>query len=81
MQTIRQAFILLRQNPLLSTIFILGTAFAITMIMAIVITWQMKYADIEPEVNRNRSLYISKMHCRVRKTRTGIIIQPVRRLS
>ena len=31
MQTIRQAFILLRQNPLLSTIFILGTAFAITM--------------------------------------------------
>ena len=62
MQTIRQAFILLRQNPLLSTIFILGTAFAITMIMAIVITWQMKYADIEPEVNRNRSLYISKMH-------------------
>ena len=62
MQTIRQVFILLRQNPLLSTIFILGTAFAITMIMAIVITWQMKYADIEPEVNRNRSLYISKMH-------------------
>ena len=57
MQTIRQAFILLRQNPLLSAIFILGTAFAITMIMAIVITWQMKYADIEPEVNRNRSLY------------------------
>ena len=62
MQTIRQAFILLRQNPLLSPIFILGTAFAITMIMAIVIAWQMKYADIEPEVNRSRSLYISKMH-------------------
>ena len=61
MQTIRQAFILLRQNPLLSTIFILGTAFAITMIMAIVITWQMKYADMEPEVNRSRSLYVSAM--------------------
>ena len=42
MQTIRQAFILLRQNPLLSAIFILGTAFAITMIMAIVITWQIE---------------------------------------
>lgn len=62
MQTIRQAFILLRQNPLLSTISILGTAFAITMIMAIVITWQTKYADTEPEVNRSRSLYISKTH-------------------
>lgn len=62
MQTIRQAIALLRQNPLLSTISILGTAFAITMIMAIVITWQTKYSDIEPEVNRSRCLYISKIH-------------------
>lgn len=62
MQTIRQAFILLRQNPLLSTISILGTAFAITMIMAIVITWQTKYSDIEPEVNRSRCLFVSKTH-------------------
>ena len=38
MQTVRQAFTILKQNPLLSTISILGTAFAITMIMAIVIT-------------------------------------------
>ena len=52
MQTVRQAFTILKQNPLLSTISILGTAFAITMIMAIVITWQTKYADLEPEVNR-----------------------------
>lgn len=50
MQTVRQAFTILKQNPLLSTISILGTAFAITMIMAIVITWQTKYADLEPEV-------------------------------
>lgn len=46
MQTVRQAFTILKQNPLLSTISILGTAFAITMIMAIVITWQTKYADL-----------------------------------
>lgn len=62
MQTIRQAFTILKQNPLLSTISILGTAFAITMIMAIVITWQTKYADLEPEVNRSRCLYFSGMH-------------------
>ena len=31
MQTVRQAFTILKQNPLLSTISILGTAFAITM--------------------------------------------------
>ena len=46
MQTVRQAFTILKQNPLLSTISILGTAFAITMIMAIVIIWQTKYADL-----------------------------------
>ena len=62
MQTIRHAFTILKQNPLLSTISILGTAFAITMIMAIVITWQTKYADLEPEVNRSRCLYFSAMH-------------------
>lgn len=62
MQTVRQAFTILKQNPLLSTISILGTAFAITMIMAIVITWQTKYADLEPEVNRSRCLYFSAMH-------------------
>ena len=33
MQTVRQAFTILKQNPLLSTISILGTAFAITMII------------------------------------------------
>lgn len=62
MRIIRQTFVILKQNPLLSTISILGTAFAITMIMAIVITWQTKYADLEPEVNRSRCLYFSAMH-------------------
>lgn len=62
MQTVRQAFVILKQNPLLSTISILGTAFAITMIMAIVITWQTKYADLEPEVNRSRCLYLTSLH-------------------
>ena len=62
MQTVRQTFTILKQNPLLSTISILGTAFAITMIMAIVIIWQTKYADLEPEVNRSRCLYFSAMH-------------------
>lgn len=62
MYIIRQTFTLLRQNLLLSVISILGTAFAITMIMAVVITWQTKYADLEPEVNRNSCLYFSAMH-------------------
>lgn len=61
-KTILQTFVLLRQNPLRSTISILGTAIAITMIMAIVITWQTKYSDTEPEVNRSRCRYFSAMH-------------------
>lgn len=59
---IYQSFTNLRQNPLLSIISIAGTAFAITMIMSIVITWQTKYADFAPEVNRSRSLYVMAMH-------------------
>ncbi len=59
---IRQTIMNLRQNPFLSAISIAGTAFAITMIMAIVITWQTKYADFTPEVNRSRSLYVTAMH-------------------
>lgn len=60
-QTINQALTLFRQNPLLSAISILGTALAISMIMAMVITWQTKYADMEPEVNRHRCLYVRSM--------------------
>lgn len=59
---LKQTLALLRQNPLLSVISILGTAFAITMIMVVVITWQTKYADLSPEVNRSRCLYLSGMH-------------------
>lgn len=55
---------LLRQQPLLSAISILGTAFAITMIMAIVITWQIKYSPLSPENNRDRCLYV--MHMTIR---------------
>lgn len=62
MYIIRQTFTLLRQNLLLSIISILGTAFAITMIMAIVITGQTKYSNLEPEVNRSSCLYFSAMH-------------------
>ena len=74
MQTIRQAFTILKQNPLLSTISILGTAFAITMIMAIVITWQTKYADLEPEVNRSRCLCMY----RERRIRIGTTLASLR---
>lgn len=42
-QLIRQTIELLRHNVLLSVISILGTAFAICLIMVMVIAWQVKY--------------------------------------
>lgn len=71
MTLIRQTYTLLRQNPLLSTISILGTAFAITMIMAIVIVWQTKYSNLPPEVNRDRCLYITALHLQGKPNRTN----------
>lgn len=41
-QLIRQTIELLRHNVLLSVISILGTAFAICLIMVMVIAWQVK---------------------------------------
>lgn len=49
-QLIRQTFALLRQNPLLSIVSILGTAFAITMIMAIVMN---RYSRIFHRADRS----------------------------
>ena len=57
-QYIKQAFYLLKENKLISFISIVGTAFAIAMIMVITILFQIKNADYRPEVNRSRTLYI-----------------------
>lgn len=57
-QLTRQTIELLRQNPLMSIISILGTAFAICLIMILVISWQVKYRAAVPETNLDRSMFI-----------------------
>lgn len=57
-QYIKQSFTLLRQNRLLSVIAIVGTALAIAMIMCIVLVYQVKTANYEPEVNRDRTVKV-----------------------
>ena len=52
----KQAFYLLRENKLLSTISIIGTALAIAMIMVIVITLRATIAPFAPETHRDRML-------------------------
>lgn len=51
----------LRENPIITWVSVLGTALAICMIMVLVITFQVRLVDCEPEVNRSRSLYVSAM--------------------
>ena len=52
----KQAFYLLRENKLLSSISIIGTALAIAMIMVIVITLRATIAPFAPESHRDRML-------------------------
>ncbi len=59
LQYIKQAWQMLKENKLLSSISILGTALAICMIMIIVILYQVNTANISPEVHRNRTYHIS----------------------
>ncbi|GHV04996.1 ABC transporter permease [Bacteroidia bacterium] len=57
-QYFKQAWLLLRENPLLSIISIAGTALAITLIMVLVITYEVRTANYKPEMNRDRMLYV-----------------------
>lgn len=60
----RQAIQMLRQNSFISVISILGTAVAIMMIMAIIVSDEVKSVDLAPESNRSLTLYISSQTLR-----------------
>lgn len=55
----KQALKMLKQNKFISIVSILGTAIAIMMIMAIVVSDEIKNASIAPEINRHRTYYIN----------------------
>jgi len=56
---LRHAFALIREDKLFSAIYVAGTAVAIASAMVIAIVFNMLLADIPPEVNRSRTLYVS----------------------
>lgn len=64
----KQAWQLIKENPVLSTISILGTALAICMIMVMVMSHQVKNAPYPPETNRDRMLYVKWMASREKGT-------------
>lgn len=57
-QYIRQAFQMLKENRLVSTISIMGTAISITMFMMVVLVLQVQVANYYPEEHRDRMLYV-----------------------
>ena len=56
---LKQAWALLRQNPLFSTLYIAGTGLAIAMTMIVAMIYYVKLAPVYPEVNRGRTLYLT----------------------
>ena len=48
----------IRENPLVSSISIAGTALSIAMIMVVVLIFQIKSANYAPETKRDRMLYV-----------------------
>ena len=58
---IRQAFAMMREEKLFSSIYILGTALAIAFTMVMAVVYYAKLANIAPEVNRSRTVYVRGM--------------------
>jgi putative ABC transport system permease protein len=59
-QLSKQVLATLKENPVLSLISIAGTALAIAMIMTLVIIYEVRTANYRPEVNRDRTLYVTR---------------------
>ena len=57
-QYFKQAWALLKQNPLFSTLYIVGTGLAIGMTMIVAMIYYVKLAPVYPEENRGRTLYL-----------------------
>lgn len=56
---LKQAWELLRQNPLFSTLYIAGTGLAIAMTMIMAVIYYVKIAPVYPETNRMGTHYIT----------------------
>jgi len=55
---LKQAWNLMKQNPLFSTLYIVGTGISIVMTMVIAIVYYVRLAPIYPETNRMRTLVV-----------------------
>lgn len=60
-QYFTQAIHMLKENPLVNTISILGTTFSVAMILVIILVFQIEMQGFPPETNRDRMLYMLAM--------------------
>ena len=60
-QYIKQAWTMMRQNKLFTSIYVAGTGLSIAFTMVLFIIYYVKFAPVYPEYNRNRTLVISSM--------------------
>ena len=59
-QYIKQAWTMMRQNKLFTSIYVAGTGLSIAFTMVLFIIYYVKFAPVYPEYNRNRTLVISQ---------------------
>ena len=60
-QYLKQAWTMMRQNKLFTSIYVAGTGLSIAFTMVLFIIYYVKFAPVYPEYNRNRTLVISSM--------------------
>ncbi len=58
-QYFKQAWTMMRQNKLFTSIYVAGTGISIAFTMVLFIIYYVKFAPVYPEYNRNRTLVIS----------------------
>ena len=59
-QYFKQAWTMMRQNKLFTSIYVAGTGLSIAFTMVLFIIYYVKFAPVYPEYNRDRMLVISK---------------------
>lgn len=67
-QYFKQTFNLLKANPYIGLVTILGTTLSIMMLMSHYIAFRSKVANITPEMNRDRMLYVKWVGIRNKET-------------
>ena len=58
---IKQAWQMMKHQRFFSAIYIIGTGLAISMVMVLAVVYHIRTANIAPEVNRNRTVYVDRV--------------------